>query len=199
MFGAYPAPPDRPSYASRTNLRERIEARQPLVHERGDPEHPDLAKNLQAEVMQTNLIAPFMTPEPLHEYDVIVHPVSGAQALGDPIERDPERVRQDLESGWTRPWVAEGIHGVVAVPDAAGGGFRVDAAATERRRVEIRQERLRRAVPFREWWEQERRRVQAKQGMADAVCDMWRSAMELSPDFARELREFWRLSDEFTF
>jgi N-methylhydantoinase B/oxoprolinase/acetone carboxylase alpha subunit len=199
MFGAYPAPPDRPSYASRTNLRERIEAQQPLVHERGDPERPDLEKNLEAEVMRTNLVAPFMTPETLHEYDVIVHPVSGAQALGDPLERDPERVRLDLENGWTRPWVAEEIHGVVAVPDAAGGGFRIDAEATERRRAGIRRERLARAVPFRQWWEQERARVQAKQGMAGAVCDMWRSAMELSPDFARELREFWRLPDGFTF
>jgi hypothetical protein len=38
MYGAYPAIPDRPSYAHDTKLKQRIDARQPLVHERGDPE-----------------------------------------------------------------------------------------------------------------------------------------------------------------
>src|SRR5262249_26591338 len=127
MFGAYPAWPDRPSYASRTDLKARIEARQPLVHERGDPEEPNLAKDLRAEALEPNVVAPFMTPEPLHEYDVIVHPISGAQALGDPIERDPELVRQDLENGWTRPWVAEGVHGVLARRDEAERAWSVDA------------------------------------------------------------------------
>jgi len=35
--------------------------------------------------------------------------------------------------------------------------------------------------------------------MADAVLTMWRSAMELSPDYAAELRAFWKLPDDFTF
>jgi hypothetical protein len=35
--------------------------------------------------------------------------------------------------------------------------------------------------------------------MSDAVLRMWRSSMELSPDYGRELREFWKLPEDFTF
>ena len=48
MFGAYPTWPDRPRYASGTNVKELVDARQPLVHERGDPEQPNLVKNIRA-------------------------------------------------------------------------------------------------------------------------------------------------------
>ena len=114
MFGAYPTWPDRASYASGTNMKALIEAQQPLVHERGEPTDPTIAKNITAEILETNAIAPFVTPHQLHEYDLIIHPISGAQALGDPIERDPAQVKADLDAGWTREWVAANVYGVVA-------------------------------------------------------------------------------------
>jgi N-methylhydantoinase B/oxoprolinase/acetone carboxylase alpha subunit len=199
MFGAYPTWPDRPSYASGTNVKELIEARKPLVHERGDPESPILAANIEAEIMETDVIAPFVTPEPLHEYDLIVHPISGSQALGDPIERDPELVRSDLDNGWTRDWVASGVCGVVARQDESSKEWAVDEEATERKREEIREQRKQRGIPFREWWQEERKKILAREGMSDAVLRMWRSSMELSPDYGRELRAFWKLPGDFTF
>jgi acetone carboxylase alpha subunit len=199
MFGAYPTWPDRPSYASGTNVKELIEKQKPLVHERGNPDEPDLVKNVEAEKMYTNITAPFVTPEPLHEYDIIVHPVSGAQALGDPIERDPAAVRADLESAWTRPWVAAGVYGVVAEYDDEKKEWVVDEEATERKRAEIREKRIQRGVPFKEWWKKEREKVAAKENMDDAVLTMWRTSMELSPDYAAELRKFWHLPEDFTF
>ena len=199
MFGAYPVWPDRGSYASGTNMKELIEARKPLVHERGDPEAPDLSRNLQADVMETNLIAPFVTPEQLHEYDVIVHPISGAQALGDPLERDPALVKSDLDQGWTRDWVASGVHGTVASYDKQTKEWNIDEAATTRKRDEMRQARKDRGVPFRQWWKQEREKILAKENMASAVQEMWRTSMELSPKYGEELRAFWKLTEDFSF
>jgi N-methylhydantoinase B/oxoprolinase/acetone carboxylase alpha subunit len=199
MFGAYPALPDRPGYASGTNVKELIDARKPLVHERGDPEEPNLVKNVQAEIMEENVIAPFVTPQPLHEYDLVIHPIAGAQALGDPIERDAEMVRSDLENGWTREWVAEGVHGVVATHDDRTDTWTIDEGATQSRREEIRQARKQRGVPFRQWWQQEREKVKAKENMASAVLVMWRTSMELSPDYGEEIRAFWKLPQDFTF
>ena len=198
MFGAYPTWPDRPSYASGTNVRELIEAQKPLVHERGDPEEPDLIKRIRADRLESNLVAPFVT-EQLHEYDLIVHPVSGAQALGDPIERDPEMVRSDLENGWTRHRVAEDVYGVVAKQNGKSGEWSVDEAATAERREGIRQARVQRGIPFREWWRQEREKLLARENMASAVLDMWRTSMELSPDYGEELRDFWKLPEDFSF
>lgn len=62
----------------------------------------------------------------------------GAGGFGDPIERDPELVRQDILNGIVSPEVAERIYGVVA----RGGGFKVDQLATTQRKEEIRRERL---------------------------------------------------------
>jgi hypothetical protein len=108
-------------------------------------------------------------------------------------------VREDLDQGWTRERVAREVHGVVASFDEAERRWRVDAEATARRRAELREARKRRAVPFREWWRSERRKVAAKEGMAPAVLQMWRSSLALSPGYARELRAFWRLPDDFAF
>ncbi|MEX0799969.1 MAG: hydantoinase B/oxoprolinase family protein [Dehalococcoidia bacterium] len=199
MFGAYPAWPDRAGYASHTNLKELIEAKKPLVHERGDPEQSDMAKNLVAEVLEPNVVAPFVTPMQLHEYDVVVHPVSGAQALGDPLERDPTLVKTDLDQGWTRDWVAANVYGVVARFDEKAREWKVNAGATARRRAQMRESRKARGVPFREWWKQERQKVQAKENMASAVHEMWRSSMELSPDYGEEIRAFWKLPQDFSF
>jgi N-methylhydantoinase B/oxoprolinase/acetone carboxylase alpha subunit len=199
MFGAYPAPPDRPSYAAKTNVEQLIAAGKPLVHERGDPEDPTLAKNVQAELLETNGIAPFVTSQPLTDYDLVIHPISGAQSLGDPLERDPEDVRADLDKGWTRGAVAERVYGVVASLDEKSKEWTVDQQATEKKRREMREARKKRAVPFKEWWQAERRRIQAKETMATAVVDMWRQSMELSPGYAQELRAFWGFADDFVF
>jgi N-methylhydantoinase B/oxoprolinase/acetone carboxylase alpha subunit len=199
MFGAYPTWPDRAGYAIDTNLKELIDARKPLVHERGDPDDSQLDKNIKARVLEPNAYAPFVTPEQLHEYDIVVHPVSGSQALGDPLERDPALVCQDLTKGWTREWVAKDIFGVVAAMDAATKQYRADDAATARLRAEMRERRKARGVPFREWWAAERAKVRAGEGMAGAVKEMWRSSFSLTPAYAQEIRSFWQLPEDFTF
>jgi acetone carboxylase, alpha subunit len=199
MFGAYPTWPDRPSYAIDTDVAELIAAQKPLVHERGDPERPDLVKNVHARILEPNAIAPFVTPELLHENDLVIHPISGAQAIGDPIERDPQMVKADLDNAWTREWVARNVHGVVATQDPTSKEWTVDETATARRRDEVRTERKRRGVPFREWWQAERQKILAGEQMAEAVRTMWRTSMRLSPDYAEELRAFWKLPEDFAF
>ena len=63
----------------------------------------------------------------------------------------------------------------------------------------MRAARKKRGVPFRQWWKDERKRILARENMASAVLDMWRASMTLSPDYAAELRAFWKLPDDFTF
>ena len=128
-----------------------------------------------------------------------MHPVSGSQALGDPIERDPELVRRDLDDGWGRERIASDVYGVAARLDEATKRWSVDAAATEKKREAIREQRKRRGITFREWWQRERERILAKENMSQAVLDMWRSSMRLSPGYASELRAFWKLPEDFTF
>jgi hypothetical protein len=154
-------------------------------------------KNIKATSMNLNVVAPFVTPEQLTEYDIVIHPISGAQALGDPIERDPETVREELDQGWTRARTAADVYGVVA--NDGTGEWTVDATATDKKRDDIRAARKQRGIPFKEWWKQERLKVQSGEGMAGAVKNMWRTSMELSPAYAAELRAFWQLPEDFTY
>ncbi len=197
MYGAYPAVPDRPAYGHRTNLEELIKAQQPLIHERGAPDNPAVASKISASVVEDNAVAPFVTPEPLVDYDVIVHPIAGAQAMGDPIVRDPAAVAKDLNEGWTTERVATDIHGVITTKP--NGQVVVDQEATDARRAAIRDARKARALPFKDWWASERKKIEAQENMDPAVLRMWASAMELSPGYADELRKFWRLPEDFTF
>jgi N-methylhydantoinase B/oxoprolinase/acetone carboxylase alpha subunit len=197
MYGAYPVVPDRPSYAHKTNVKELIDAQKPLVHGRGDPDNPEVAAKIVAEDLQTNMIAPFVTPEPLVDYDLIVHPIGGAQAMGDPITRDPAAVAHDLNESWTTERVAGDIHGVVT--SKPNGTYVVDEAATEKKRAGIREERKKRALPFKEWWAEECKRIEAQENMDPAILVMWSSSMRLSPGYGAELRAFWNLPEDFEF
>lgn len=199
MYGAYPKWPERGSYAADTNMKELIDAQKPLLHERGDPSDPDMLKYIKGRVLATDLVTPFVTPDILHEYDLIVHHVSGAQALGDPIERDPGLVTSDLDSGWTREWVANNINAAVTSYDEKAREWRVDAEATQRKRDDVRAARKARGVPFKTWWQQERAKVAAAENMDVAVLEMWRASMRLSPTYGEDLRAFWQLPDDFTF
>ncbi len=197
MYGAYPTVPDRPGYGRDTNVKELIDAQKPLIHERGGPESPAVASAIKARDVQDNMVAPFVTPEPLHDYDIIVHPIAGAQAMGDPIARDPAAVVNDLNEGWTSERVASEIHGVVT--SKPNGAYVADEAKTSKKREKIRKQRIERAIPFKDWWEKEREKVQAQEGMDPAVIRMWAGSMELSPKYAEELRRFWNLPEDFTF
>jgi N-methylhydantoinase B len=75
--------------------------------------------------------------------DVFGYTFQGGGGFGDPIEREPERVRQDVEDETVSSGAAELIYGVV-VEEAE-----IDAEATARRRAEIRAERLGGGEPAR--------------------------------------------------
>jgi N-methylhydantoinase B len=67
---------------------------------------------------------------------------SAAAGFGDPLERDPERVAADVEQETVSPQMAVKTYGVVL--DSNGGA---DRAGTERKRAEIRRQRLAGAAP----------------------------------------------------
>ena len=56
---------------------------------------------------------------------------AGGGGYGDPMERDPERVRMDVARGWETPERAREIYGVVLTGERESDSLRVDRAATE--------------------------------------------------------------------
>ncbi len=161
----------RPRRATRigTNVKELIDAQKPLVHERGDP---DGARPREAHrgrrCSNLNVVAPFVTPEQLHEYDMSSTRSPARRRWATRSSATRRLVRDELTRAGRAPRVAADIYGVVAARTATGE-WSVDAAATAKKRDEIRAARKQRGVPFKEWWKQERQKVQAREGMADAV------------------------------
>jgi N-methylhydantoinase B/acetone carboxylase alpha subunit len=113
---------------------------------------------------------------------------------GDPVERDPKLVIEDLNGGWVPYDFASHLYGVVATQDK-DGLWTLDTEATAKRRKEIRRERLEKARPASEWWRDERRKIIEKD-LVGPVLDMYRSSTSFAK-FDREFRGFWALDDGF--
>ena len=74
---------------------------------------------------------------PLRGRDALYVRWNGGGGYGDPLARDPEKVRDDVIAGLVSAQSARMIYGVALDEDNA-----IDAAATEARRAAIRTERL---------------------------------------------------------
>ncbi|MEV7046299.1 hydantoinase B/oxoprolinase family protein [Amycolatopsis sp. NPDC051061] len=70
--------------------------------------------------------------------DVMYLRTGGGGGFGDPLERDPERVAQDVASGFVSVPAAHAVYGVVLDADRHD----VDAAATAELRTDVRRRRL---------------------------------------------------------
>ena len=84
---------------------------------------------------------PFPTPgkvggHPMRAGDVVVLQSAGGGGYGDPLERSPQRVLDDVEEGYVSIESARALYGVVITND------RVDSDATEQQRKTIRDARI---------------------------------------------------------
>jgi N-methylhydantoinase B len=62
----------------------------------------------------------------------VIHRTAGGGGWGNPLERDPERVRVDVQEGFVSADSAVDDYGVVLTPDVSA----VDAEATARLRTD---------------------------------------------------------------
>jgi len=116
------------------------------------------------------------------------------EVWGDPIERELDLIREDLDMGWVPYEHAARVYGVVANKNA-DGTWTIDAAATEKKRAEIRKQRLAKGRPVSEWWQDERRKV-LDRGFSEVIADMYRGSMSFAK-FDNEFRSFWALDSDF--
>ena len=80
--------------------------------------------------------------------DLMHNPMSGAPGLGDPIDRKPESVVEDVNEGVYGAAIVEQVYGVICRFDESSDLWTLDEAATAKRRADIRDERKANSVPF---------------------------------------------------
>ncbi|MCH8883994.1 MAG: hydantoinase B/oxoprolinase family protein [SAR324 cluster bacterium] len=81
--------------------------------------------------------------------DIFRHELAGAGGWGDPLDREPWRVLKDVRNEMVGIEAASDVYGVIIDPEA----WRVDEAATGKRRAELRARRPTQEIP-RVLWEE---------------------------------------------
>jgi N-methylhydantoinase B/oxoprolinase/acetone carboxylase alpha subunit len=193
MLGGYPSGRRITMLLRYRNLPELIANRQPLVHELGDP--VEFKRKFPGEVVQFNHMPP---PIEVREGDVLAVASSPGGGFGDPLDRDPALVKNDLDNGLATESIARNIYGVVAQFNKETESWTVDYDATQKLREDKRRQRLARGQPVSQWWKKTRERLLSKD-LDGKLIEMYQSSMKLSQNFAQEFKEFWQLPEDFSF
>ena len=124
MFGGYPGAPSLLMLKEGTRVGE-------IIAEDKSPDQLD-------DVGGSGRLLPYCEFD-IGENDVLYMRMSSGGGYGDPLEREPERVLNDVEDGIVSREEAKEIYGVVI----EGHEAMLDPAATDKLRMVLRQDRLR--------------------------------------------------------
>jgi acetone carboxylase alpha subunit len=196
MMGGYPSATGYRFEAHNTGLEQRIAIGDSLpLGGDLDPSSPDYERHLDATSTVKRDKQCMTTEDCYANHDLYLNYLRGGPGFGDPIDRDPKAIENDLNQKFLLPEYAQKVYGAVFTQDAKGV-FAVDAAKTQARRGEIRKERLDRALPTREWMKAERERILNKHASIQ-VKHMFATSFALSKKFTQDFKEFWSLPDSW--
>lgn len=194
LMGGYPASAGYRFTAYDTDIKERIEKKLPLpLGADVDPDNPTYEDNMNAETLYRDRQA-VSTQEEFGDYDVIMNYLRGGPGFGDPLDRNPKDVESDLNEKYILLRYAEKVYGCMFTEE--NGEFILDVEGTEKKRKEIRQERLDRSVPTKEWMKEEKKNIVAKNA-SKQVRHMYAQSFALSETFTDEFKSFWSLDEEW--
>jgi len=196
LMGGFPASSGYRFTAHNTNLKQLIAEGKPIpLGGDVDPGERGYEK-LIPDARITRDKQAITTEKMFKDYDLYLNTMKGGPGFGDPLEREPDRVISDLEQGYVLPRFAETVYGVVASANG-DGTWTLDAAATEAKRKAIREQRLIRAIPVRDWIASERENILAKRASTQ-VQQMYASSFKLGPKFMADFKAFWNLPEDWT-
>ena len=197
LMGGYPAASGYRFAAHKTGLKKLIAEGKPLpLGGDTDPENPTWDGLLTDATIKRDKQA-ITTEEMFADYDLYLNYMRGGPGFGDPLDREPQRVVDDLNSGYLLERFAERVYGVVA-GKGADGAWVVDEGATATKRKAIRKERIATSVPTREWLKGERAKVLGKTGAGDHVKQMFAASFKLGPKFLSDFKTFWDLPADWS-
>jgi len=196
MSGGYPHATGYSVRAHDTDLAKRTVTDEPYPLGDDRPGDRQFEQNIEAEELVRDQ-DPMFFPEEFENYDLLHYKTSGGPGWGDPLERPPGKLEEDVEADVFTPDVVEEVYGVVGEFDREDREFTVDEAVTAERRAEIREERAERTQSFDEFFEAERERV-VQGDWNDGVQWMYEGVFETSEAWADEFRGFWDLGDGFS-
>ncbi|MGQ3671403.1 hydantoinase B/oxoprolinase family protein [Xanthobacter sp. TB0136] len=191
LMGGYPAASGYRFAAHKTNLKELIaQGKEIPLGGDTDPEHPVWDALLPDAQIKRDKQA-ITTEEMFADYDLYLNYMRGGPGFGDPLDREPQAVADDLNGGYILERFAEQVYGVV-VKKGEDGHYKVDGPSTGEARKRMRRERIAKSVPTREWMKGEREKILAKNA-GTQVLQMFAASFKLGPRFEEQFRAFWEL------
>ncbi len=178
-----------------TDLLQRFADKQPYPSREDDTADSEILRLVNGEHLFDTRTLNY--PYRFNHGDIYYSVYRGGGGLGDPLERDPGLIENDLNGNFILPRYAEKVFGAVASREP-GGLWKVDGSKTEDKRAELKNERSKRAMPVAEFLSLERERVMAGR-LAPEVRIMYNQSMDLSARWGKGFREFWNLPDDFHF
>jgi acetone carboxylase alpha subunit len=192
LMGGYPSATGYRFEAHGTGLDKRIEIGDSLpLGGDFDPSDPDYERHIDATAAVKRDKQCITTEDCYGNHDLYLNYLRGGPGFGDPIDRDPKAIENDLNQKFLLPEYARKVYGAEFTQDAKGV-FTVDAARTQARRAALRKERLARAMPVRDWMRGEREKIINKSA-SPQVQHMFATSFALSEKFTREFKAFWSL------
>lgn len=190
IMGGYPACCNYKYILRKSNIKEAIEYREPLPHAEGnDPSNPEWLKFLKGESILTCVPTPAIS---LKSYDLWYQEISTSGGYGDPIERDPNLVRKDIELDIETLWEAEKIYCVKIDPET----LEINEKETKRMRDQRRKDRLAKAIPTKQYIVMVRERILTGNIPEPSKTSLNKS-LRISVKFRSEFIESWGLSEDF--
>ncbi|MFG1228255.1 hydantoinase B/oxoprolinase family protein [Xanthobacter wiegelii] len=195
LMGGYPAASGYRFAAHKTGLKELIAsgADIPLGGDT-DPENPTWDAMLPKAQIKRDKQA-ITTEEMFADYDLYLNYMRGGPGFGDPLDREPQAVADDINGGYVLERLAGDVYGVV-VKTGPDDLVVVDEAATKAARAQIRKDRIAKSVPTREWMKGEREKILAKDA-GTQVQQMFAASFKLGPRFEQQFRSFWDLPESW--
>lgn len=195
LMGGYPAASGYRFAAHDTGLKEKIAKGEPIPFGGdSDPQNPTYDALINPTGIKRDKQA-ITTEEMFKDHDLYLNYMRGGPGFGDPLDRDPQAVAEDVNGGYLLERFAESVYGV-ALSEGANGLFSADTAATEALRAQIRKGRLAKAQPTRDWMAKERERILAKDAGVH-VQQMFAASFKLGPKWEEGFRDFWDLPEDW--
>ncbi|MFW9936810.1 MAG: hydantoinase B/oxoprolinase family protein [Candidatus Thorarchaeota archaeon] len=194
MHGGYPNATCYRLYAQNTNLEEIIKNRDDYPRGDPDPTNGEFERLIKGDITRKSYCSIY--PITLDNYDIVYYFLSGGPGYGDPLERDTEQVKKDLDEGFYTEDIVNNAYGVVAKYDDKEKEWRIDTEATNKRRENMKQERKDKSMTFEEFWNKERKKI-SEDKLSEPVKRMYSESLKFSKDWKKEFKEFWKLPDDF--
>jgi N-methylhydantoinase B/acetone carboxylase alpha subunit len=194
MHGGYPNATGYRLYAKNTNLEEIFKNREDYPLGDPDPTNGEFEQMLKGEITRKPYCSIY--PITLENYDLIYYFMSGGPGYGDPLERNIESIKQDLDDGFYTKEIVENVYGVVANYDEKVEEWNIDLGATEKQQEQLKRERKEKTMSFEEFWEKEKKKITDGR-LSEPVKLMFSESLSLSKLWAKEFKAFWDLPDNF--